>query len=274
VRCNADGICQMTTGMGHANAAASTMALILSQRFDLRKAYILIAGIAGINPELGSIGSATWARYLVDFGLQHEIDPREMPKDWQGGFLGLQTSNPGQKPKLNYGTELFQVDEILLDKIIRLTSGAKLADSDAARAYRAHYAAAPANQPPAIIQCDTLADDTYWHGGLIGKRASAWTLLVTDGKGTYCTTEQEDNATFEALRRGQAAGLLDLKRVAVLRTASNFDRPYPGQSVVESLAAKSGGFPISIANLYLAAAPWVNDLVSHWEQWQDGVPKD
>ena len=52
----------------------------------------------------------------------------------------------------------------------------------------------------------------------------------TDGKGTYCTTQQEDNATYEALRRGAAAGRLDLKRVAVLRTGANFDRPHPGQT--------------------------------------------
>ena len=43
-------------------------------------------------------------------------------------------------------------------------------------------------------------------------------------------TQQEDNATYNALARAAAAGKVDLKRLAVLRTASNFDRPYPGQS--------------------------------------------
>ncbi|SEM35430.1 Purine nucleoside permease (NUP), partial [Variovorax sp. YR750] len=32
------------------------------------------------------------------------------------------------------------------------------------------------------------------------------------------------------MKRGASAGLLDLRRVAVLRTASNFDRPHPGQT--------------------------------------------
>ncbi|MGN6665667.1 MAG: purine nucleoside permease, partial [Trinickia sp.] len=36
VHCNKQDICVMTTGMGHANAAASTMALAFSPRFDLR----------------------------------------------------------------------------------------------------------------------------------------------------------------------------------------------------------------------------------------------
>ena len=37
------------------------------------------AGIAGINPERGTIGSVAWARYLVDYGISWEIDAREIP---------------------------------------------------------------------------------------------------------------------------------------------------------------------------------------------------
>jgi hypothetical protein len=40
VLCNADDVCLMTTGMGHANAAASTMALLFSRQLDLRRSYI------------------------------------------------------------------------------------------------------------------------------------------------------------------------------------------------------------------------------------------
>ncbi len=45
------------------------MALTFSDRFDLRRTYFLIAGIAGIDPARGTIGSAAWAKYLVDFGI-------------------------------------------------------------------------------------------------------------------------------------------------------------------------------------------------------------
>ena len=45
VHCTATGVCLMTTGMGHANAAASTMAVVLSPRLDLSQAYVLIAGM-------------------------------------------------------------------------------------------------------------------------------------------------------------------------------------------------------------------------------------
>jgi purine nucleoside permease len=79
VLCNSDDVCQMVAGEGHANVAASTMALILSEKFDLRDTYFLIAGIAGIDPNQGTTGSAAWARYLIDYGLSWEIDSREIP---------------------------------------------------------------------------------------------------------------------------------------------------------------------------------------------------
>ena len=43
----------------------------------------------------------------------------------------------------------------------------------------------------------------------------------TDGAGTYCTTQQEDNATRNALERAAAAGRANLQRLAVLRTAGH-----------------------------------------------------
>ena len=272
VKCSAGGICVMTTGMGHANAAASTMALALSPQFDLSRTYFVVTGIAGIDPNVGTLGAAAWARYLVDFGLQQEFDAREAPAGWDTGYVGIGAADPATKPKLDYGTEVFQLDEALLQRALALSRGAKLQDNDTAAAYRQQYPQVAARAAPGVLQCDTLAGDTWWHGERLGVRAANWTRLLTDGKGTYCTTQQEDNATYEALRRGAAAGRLDLHRVAVLRTGANFDRPHPGQTAQESLNATSGGFPIATANLYRAAWPLVSDIVTHWPQWREGVP--
>jgi purine nucleoside permease len=274
VKCTDSGICVMTTGMGHANAAASTMALALSPQFDLSRTYFVVTGIAGIDPNVGTLGAAAWARYLVDFGLQQEFDAREAPAGWDTGYVGIGAADPATRPKLEYGTEVFQLDEPLLQRALALSRGATLEDNDTAAAYRKQYPQAAAQAAPSVLQCDTLGGDTWWHGERLGQRASNWTRLLTDGKGTYCTTQQEDNATYEALRRGAAAGRLDLHRVAVLRTGANFDRPHPGQSAQASLNAQSGGFPISTANLVRAAWPLVSDIVARWPQWRAGVPKD
>jgi purine nucleoside permease len=276
VHCNRAQVCVMATGMGHSNAAASTMALVLARQFDLSKTYVLIAGIAGINPEQGTLGTAAWARYLVDFGIQWELDAREIPAGWPSGYLGINTKGPAEKPPLDYRTEVFRLNEALLNKAVALSHDVVLADGPEAQAARARFPDAPANQPPRVALCDTLAGDTWFSGTALGERASAWTRLLTAGQGVYCTTQQEDNATYEALKRGAALKRVDLARVAVLRTGADFDRPAPGQSSADNLLnyAAQGGFQIALENLYRAGNPLVQAIVRDWAVWRRGVPAE
>ncbi|HEY4349804.1 MAG TPA: purine nucleoside permease [Paraburkholderia sp.] len=274
VRCNEMDVCVMTTGMGHANAAASMMALTFSPRFDLRHTYFLIAGVAGIDPARGTLGTATWANYLVDFDIQWEVDSREAPPNWTTGYLGIFAKNQSDKPPLDYRTEVFELNHQLTDAALALSRDVQLADASQAQATRAKYDYAPANQPPTVVQCDTLSGDTWWSGDAMGERAREWTRIVTDGKGNYCTTQQEDNATYEALKRAASAQRVDLQRVAVLRTGADFDRPPKGVSSVDNLLNTNGqgGGDIALANLYRAGSPLVQSIVTQWSKWQKGVP--
>jgi len=274
VRCNAEDICNVTTGMGHANAAASLTALVYSRQFDLSATYFLIAGIAGIDPAQGTLGSAAWARFAVSYGIAWELDAREMPEGWKYGYFGINTTGPDQKPPLDYRTEVYRLDEALVQKALSLSSGATLEDSDAAVLFRANFPEAPANLPPQVIACDTVSSDTWFAGNALGERARDWVKLMTDGAGTYCTTQQEDNASIEVFVRATAAGLLDGSRLAILRTGADFDRPYPGQTVADGLVnySQQGGFVPAINNLYNAGSPWVLDVVTRWQSWQAGVP--
>jgi purine nucleoside permease len=99
--------------------------------------------------------------------------------------------------------------------------------------------------------------------------------LLTNGKGVYCTTQQEDNAVLNALTRGSAAKLLDLQRVADLRSGADFDRPYPGQTAVATLLDQrrlNDSATVAAGNLVRAGMPLVNAIVAHWDQWQHGAP--
>lgn len=89
LRMNRDGVLAVLTGVGTAKSAAAIMALGLDPRFDLTKAYWLVAGVAGINPARGSLGSAAWAEWVVDGDLAREIDAREIPSDWKTGYIPL-----------------------------------------------------------------------------------------------------------------------------------------------------------------------------------------
>jgi purine nucleoside permease len=274
VHCNADEVCEITLGMGYANAASSVAALLYQGNFDLTHAYFLIAGIAGIDPERGTIGSVAWARYLVDDGLVHEIDAREMPSNWPYGYLGINTHAPGEKPPLDYRTEVYALNAKLLHKAYALTAQVMLSDSPTAISFRAHYPYPPANQPPHVIQCDSASSDTWWAGSILTRQARDRVRLMTDGHGVFCTTQQEDNATFEALKRGAAAGKLDLNRVAVMRAGSDFSMPYPGQSAADGLIGygQQGGFGPATGNLVKTARPLINAIVTDWRQWRAGVP--
>ena len=274
IHCNRQGICVMTTDMGHANAAASLMALTFSNQFDLRQSYFLITGIAGIDPMQGTLGSAAWAKYLVDFGAQWEIDSREKPKEWPSGFVAVGGKSPNELPRIMNHTEVFGLNPKLVDVAFALSKNVPLADSPEARATRAKYTYSPANEPPKVLQCDTLSGDTWWAGNLIGDRARAWTKQLTQKKGTYCTTQEEDNATYVALKRAASAGRIDLLRVAVLRTGSDFERPYQGQSAFDSLFSfeSAGGFAPAVENLYRAGLPLVTNISEYWQEWRGGVP--
>ena len=273
VSCTDGGLCVMTTGMGYANAASSISAFIYSGKFDLSKTYFLIAGIAGVDPASGTLGSAHWARYAIDGGLQNEIDARQMPAAWSTGYVAIGAGAPAQKADLRYGSEIYRLNEDLLQAAYALTKDAPLADGEAAKAYRARYGSAPAASPPAVTICDTVSSDTWWHGSKLGAAMQAWAKLVTDGGADPCTTQQEDNATLTALKRGSDAQLLDFNRVALLRTASNFDREAPGQTAVESLTARSGGYLPAVQNAYRVGGGLAHAIVENWDTWSGSPPK-
>ncbi|RMS22053.1 purine nucleoside permease [Pseudomonas syringae] len=275
IRCNDQDVCLLVTGMGQTNAAASTLALALSPQFDLRKTYFIVAGIAGINPHHGTLGTTAWAHYLVEFGTQWEIDSRDVPKEWPTGYLGINTKGPNEKPPLDYKTEVFELNPKLQAKAFALSHKVTLSESKESAAWRLKYPYAPANQPPQVTQCDTLAGNTWFSGTRLSERAEVWTKLLTDGKGVYCTTQQEDNSTYEALLRASKAGKVDVNRLAVVRAGSDFDRPYPGYSEVDNLLkyADQGAFVPALENLYRTGNPLVQAIVGDWKNWEKGVPQ-
>lgn len=105
----------IVTGIGTARSTAATMALGLDPRFDLKQAYWLVAGIAGIDPHDATIGSVAFARYAVDGDLAHEIDPREIPADWTFGYFPRGTKGPNDTttPLDRSGGEIFAINPSL-----------------------------------------------------------------------------------------------------------------------------------------------------------------
>ncbi|KAI8977734.1 purine nucleoside permease [Trametes punicea] len=277
VHCTMDGsICQLVTGEGEINAASTITALVYSPVFDLTKTYFLIAGIAGISPELGTLGTVTFARFAVQVALQYEFDARELPEGFAAGYVPQGSKAPDQYPGALYGTEVFEVNEDLRQMALEMAKAGKLVDDVKSQKYRANYAANPVfaagAAPPSVVACDTATADVFWTGSILAEAFENTTRLFTNETATYCTTQQEDNATLGALLRGALTGLLDFSRIIIMRTASDFDRPYPGQSAAANLFLMSPGYRISIKNIPAAGIPIVTGIVSQWkEKFEQGI---
>src|ERR1700746_2376389 len=115
VRLNKDGVLGILTGVGTAKAAASVMAVGLDPRFDLSKAYWLVAGIGGGDPADVSLGSAVWADYVVDGDLAFEIDGRQIPASWTTGYVPLRKGMPYEQPAVaDYG-EIYALNSDLVE---------------------------------------------------------------------------------------------------------------------------------------------------------------
>ncbi len=275
--CTLDGsVCQLVTGSGEINAVATISALLYSDLFDLRKTYFLIAGIAGINPKKATIGSVTFPRYAVHVGLQFEIDAREIPPQFATGYVPQGARSPGQYPTRIYGTEVYELNDNLRQVAIKFAKTAHLTDDERSQTYRSLYANTPeyesAAGPPAIVACDTATSDQFWSGRLLGEATENYTKLLTDGAGEYCTTQQEDNATLEALVRAAVRGKVDFSRVMIMRTGSNFDRPCPRQSAADNLFHDLTGYTSAIMNIRNAGVPIVIGILEGWEDsFSDGI---
>jgi purine nucleoside permease len=269
----------IVTGVGTARAAASVMALGMDARFDLRRAYWLVAGIAGVNPNEASVGSAAWAEWIVDGDLGFEVDAREMPADWPTGFIPLGKAHPYEEPAVNINTAdvVYRLDPGLVSWAYGLTKTVRLDDTEALRQARALYAGYPAAQmPPTVMRGDGVCGSTRHSGKLFNVHLTAWTAYWTGGKGRFVMTAMEDTGTAQSLAFLTKAERADIRRLMVLRTGSNYQMPYPGRSAAEHIAAlRREGFPAYLPSLdaaYRVGSVVVDELVANWEKYADTIP--
>jgi purine nucleoside permease len=278
VRLNSDGVLGLLTGVGTARAAASVMALGADPRFDLSKAYWIVAGIGGGDPADVSLGSAVWANHVIDTDLGYELDAREMPKDWPTGYVPLHRATPYEPPvPTDLDGQVYTLNPQLVSWAFQLTKGTPLADSDAIRAYRARFAGFPnAQKPPFVTRGDAASGSTFWHGTLMDRWVNEWVRYFTNGQGNFMVSAMEDTGTLQSLTFLAHAGRVDLHRVLVLRTVSNFTCEAPGETPAASLEKMArGDYPAYMPALEAAETVGdkvVRDIVGHWSEREFTIP--
>lgn len=276
---NDDGVMAVLLGGGIPNATASIMALGLDPRFDLTKAYWLIAGVAGGDPADLSLGSAAWARHIVDGDLHYEIDGREIPEQWPYGIIPLGAMEPTNNPEdiemsSRLGTISFSLNEQLVDWAYSVSKDIELADSPGIAAYRAMFDGYPqAQRPPFVAIGDSLSASTYWHGELLTRWANDWLQLYSGSEANFMTSSMEDSGTLTGLHRLARSGYVDTERVLVLRTASNYTMPPPGKTADWSRSAPypDKGLP-ALESAFVVGNAVVQALLEDWSIYEAQLP--
>jgi purine nucleoside permease len=276
VHMNADGVAEIMTGMATARAAASTMAFGLDPRFDLRRAYWILAGTAGVDPQVASMGSAAWAEWVVDGDMTNYVDPREIPADWPDGRIPWEGTTPLDPPGANDG-QFYHLNAGLVRWAYGLTRDTPIPDTPAMAAFRAHFTGYPlAVRPPFVLVGDNLCSATYWQGTLATRWARRWVKLYTGGRGTFATTSCEDSGFMQAMTFLAKAGRADCGRVLILRAASDYCIPRPGVTSADSL--KYGSDKAYMAeneafeSAYRVGSVVVREWLRDWPRYRDHVP--
>ena len=286
LRRNADGLYGMVWGSPDTmlgGVAEQLMALLLDPRFDFTKAYWLFTGISGVDPELASVGSAAWSRWVVQGDTLREFDDRETPKDWPYGLFAIGADAPGKLPAATQDFAGFTdtgklamaitLNQSLAQWAFDMTKTVAIPDSPALQKARAAWKGYPnAQKPPFVLMGETLGALRYWHGPGRTQWARDWVKLWTGGKGRFAMTNMESQSLAGTMAIAAKQGLVDMNRVLVLRTGSNPSMPPPGVSAVESVADEGAGQVAAYEANYRVGAPVIHELLSHWDRYRVAIP--
>ena len=267
-----DGVLGVMTDM-RARARESVAALLLDKRFDFSKTYWLVAGIAGVDPKAASIGSAAWARYVVDADPIYEVDDREIPADWPYGLYALETERPNVKGSAEGSSGMvWALNWRLVDWAYALTAKVEIPDHPGLAALRAPYAGEPnAQRPPFVLKGEALGATRFWHGAKRTQWAQDWVKLWTDGAGVFVMTDCEDQGILDVLDLYAKAGKVDFQRVMVLRTASNYSRPPLGAPAFPR-AFHDEGAVSAFDSAYRVGSVVVRELTARWDRYEANTP--
>jgi purine nucleoside permease len=270
------GVLLLSTGMGTSRAAASTLALGLDPRFDLTHAYWMVAAIAGIDPKIGSVGSAAWIGDIVDTDYSYAVDPREIPAGWTSGVIPRDRSTPYEAPRGDTQYNLFPLDKGLRDWAFALTKDIKLPDSEPLQKIRAAYVGFPAGQsPPAILKGAEATGQAFWHGALLTDHTRKWVSYWVNGTEPFVMTGMEDSGIAGSIDMLGRLGRADPKRLLVLRTASNYTMPPTGGDAASNLTMEKAGYSAFQASLdaaFLVGTRVIDTISKDWPRYRATIP--
>jgi len=256
---------------------------LLDPRFDFSKTYWLFTGISGVDPQVASVGSAAWARWVVNGDEMREIDDREIPAGWPYGLFAIGAMKPNTLPTdaNSFGSvespeELgmaYPLNQGLTLWAYSLTRDVTIPDTPALKQQREAWKGFPnAQRPPFVLLGETLGSVRYWHGPGRTQWARDWVKLWTGGKGVFVMTNMESQTAARTMKTYGKLGMVDVNRVLVLRTASNPSGPPPGKGALDTIGDEAPGQVAAYEANYRVGTVVVHELMDHWARYERAIP--
>jgi purine nucleoside permease len=257
---------------------------LLDPRFDFKRTYWLFTGISGADPQVASVGSAAWARWVVNGDELREIDDREIPSDWPYGLFAIGSLKPNTLPtdpngfgSVESADELgmaYPLNRGLAQWAFNMTRNTVIPDTPQLAKQREAWNGYPnAQRPPFVLLGETLGSVRYWHGPRRTQWARDWVKLWTRGEGTFVMTNMESQSAARIMNTFNKLRFVDLKRVMVLRTASNASGPPPGVDALASIGDEAPGQVAAYEANYRVGAPVIHELIGNWSRYQNEIPQ-
>jgi purine nucleoside permease len=257
---------------------------LLDTRFDFSKTYWLFTGISGADPQVASVGSAAWARWVVNGDEMREIDDREIPAGWPYGLFAIGAMKPNTLPTdPNSFGSVESTDELGMAYSLNqglalwaygLTRDVVIPDTPALKQQREAWKGFPnAQRPPFVLLGETLGSVRYWHGPGRTQWARDWVKLWTGGKGVFAMTNMESQTAARTMKTYAKLGMVDANRVLVLRTASNPSGPPPGKGALDTIGDEAPGQVAAYEANYRVGTVVVHELLDHWARYERVIPK-
>jgi purine nucleoside permease len=258
-------------------------AFVLDPRFDFTRTYWLFTGISGADPEVASVGSAAWARWVVNGDELREIDDREIPAGWPYGLFAIGSMKPNTLPTdpNSFGAvespeELgmaYSLNQPLARWAFAMTKNVVIPDTPALAKQREAWKGFPnAQKPPFVLMGETLGSVRYWHGPKRTQWARDWVKLWTGGKGMFVMTNMESQYAARQMKTLSKLKFVDAQRIMVLRTASNPSGPPPGVDALATIGDEAPGQVAAYEANYRVGVPVVHEILAHWAKYENSIP--
>ena len=170
----------------------------------------------------------------------------------------------------------YHLNPSLAEWAYRLTKDIQLDDFPSMAKYRAQYDGYPnAQKPPFILKGENVSAGTFGFGKILNQWANDWVKLWSNSS-NFVSSAEEDTGILQSLTNLAKAGKVDINRVLVLRTASDYTLPAPNKDVATLVnEAATGNFPgyqSSISSAYKVGSAVIHKILDGWKTYEQTIP--